>query len=89
MTAASTISAIWTGEVINMAVRCRVGILNPFEQEIIMKGDQMVTIRRMLENKQFIFTAYKGRPTSWKHGRIINSDFASNILEKRELILEL
>lgn len=36
-----------------MAVRCRVGVLKPFEQEIIMKGDQTVTIRRMLENKQF------------------------------------
>lgn len=36
-----------------MAVRCRVGILKPFEQEIILKGDQTVTIRRMLKNKQF------------------------------------
>ncbi len=36
-----------------MAVRCRVGILKPFEQEIIMKGDQTVTIRRMLKDKQF------------------------------------
>ena len=36
-----------------MAVRCRVGILKPFEQEIIMKGDHTVTIRRMLKDKQF------------------------------------
>ncbi len=26
------------------------------------------------EKTHFIFTAYKGRPASWKHGRIINAD---------------
>ena len=49
-----------------MAVRCRVGILKPFEQEIIMKGDQTVTIRRMLKDKQFarcFYGCYDEHPT--------------------------
>ena len=54
MTAVNTINVIWTGEVNDMSVRCRFGKVNPVKgQEIIMKGDQTDTIRRMLDDKPF------------------------------------
>ena len=38
------------------------------------------------DGSHFIFTAYTGRPNSWKHGKIINADTANLGISYSEIL---